>query len=294
MPTPVLAHLDLDAFYTQVEAKRNPELRGQPLVVVQYNPYGDLRTLKPSDNRLFPESNGSIIAASYEARAFGVNRNMMAQQAKKLCPQLSIVQVPVAHGKADLTIYREAGAAVISVLSNSEFDVVDLFKAGMLLERIRVQDQLGFTCSAGIAHSKILAKLGSGLHKPAQQTLVPAAAVQALLRPLPLPKLRQLGGKFGEEVMAGLGVTTVGELAAVPMSKLVAQLGEETAAWLARLAQGRDDEEVKPRLLPKSVSCGKTFRGKNALTGLTAVHSWLQQLGLELEERLQADRDVNS
>jgi nucleotidyltransferase/DNA polymerase involved in DNA repair len=63
---------------------------------------------------------------------------------------------------------------------------------------MRVLDQLGFTCSAGIAHSKILAKLGSGLHKPAQQTVMPAAAVEALLRPLPLPKLRQLGGKFGE------------------------------------------------------------------------------------------------
>jgi len=60
------------------------------------------------------------------------------------------------------------------------------------------------------------------------------------------------------------------------------------------MVQGQDGEEVKPRLLPKSVSCGKTFRGKNALTGLTAVHSWLQQLGHELEERLEADRSADS
>jgi hypothetical protein len=54
--------------------------------------------------------------------------------------------------------------------------------------------------------------------------------------------------------------------------------------------QGKDDEEVKPRTLPKSISCGKTFRGHSALTSLTAVHSWLQQLATELQERLEADR----
>lgn len=113
----VVAHVDLDAFYTQVEAKSKPELKDQPLVVIQYNPFGDLRTYKPEDNRLMPDSNGSIIAVSYAARRFGVKRNMMAQQAKKTCPQLNIVQVPTAHGKADLTIYRESGAQVTSILS---------------------------------------------------------------------------------------------------------------------------------------------------------------------------------
>jgi DNA polymerase eta len=75
------------------------------------------RTLKPDAPRLFPHSNGSIIAVSYEARPFGVKRNMRAQEAKGLCPGLQIVQVPVAHGKADLTIYRAAGAAVAQILA---------------------------------------------------------------------------------------------------------------------------------------------------------------------------------
>lgn len=74
--------------------KRNPAaLRGKPVVVIQYNPYGDLRQYKPEEDRLMPDSNGSIIAVSYEARSFGVKRNMMAQEAKKLCPELNIVQV---------------------------------------------------------------------------------------------------------------------------------------------------------------------------------------------------------
>lgn len=67
-------------------------------------------------------------------------------------------------------------------------------------------------------------------------------------------------------------------------------LSEQDAAWLHRLAQGKDGEEVVPRMLPKSISCGKTFRNQNVLTGLTAVHQWLLQLGQELQERIQADR----
>lgn len=147
-----------------------------------------------------------------------------------------------------------------------EWDPNDaLLAAGALViarARAAVKSTLGYSCSAGIAHSKILAKLGSGLHKPAQQTVVPAAAVAGLLAPLPVSKLRQLGGKFGEEVMAKLSVSTVGELAAIPLPRLEAALGVQDAQWLQRLAQGKDGEGVKPRTLPKSISCGKTFRGK--------------------------------
>ena len=149
------------------------------------------------------------------------------------------------------------------------------------------------SCDAGIAHYKVMAKLASGLHKPSQQTLVPAAAVPQLLGPLPIPKLRQLGGKFGEQLMSTLGISTVGELAAVPLPRLEAAVGEETAAWLSKLARGQDEEEVKQRMLAKSCSCGKTFRGAKALRTLKEVEHWLLQLGQELEERLAGERQAN-
>lgn len=76
--------------------------------------------------------------------------------------------------------------------------------------RAAVAAELGYSCSAGIAHNKILAKLASGMHKPSQQTLIPAVAIPSLLKELPVPKLRQLGGKFGDELMTNLEIKTVG------------------------------------------------------------------------------------
>lgn len=355
----VIAHVDLDAFYSQVETRLHPHLRGKPLGVAQYNPFGDLSTRRPDESRHMNDSNGSLIAVSYEARAFGVKRNMRGDEARKLCPELQIVQVPTAHGKADLTAYRAAGKEVMDVLAEGGIiaerasidecylDVTDAAHrllqgadgqpplpppeqlsqihvigadgddagawwqrpaeawgpneralaagaAAVAAARARVDEKLGYTCSAGIAPTKILAKLASGLHKPRQQTVVAFAAIPGLLQDLPIPKLRQLGGKFGEELQQALGITTVGELAAMPRSRLDAAVGEEKAEWLARLARGLDDEVVKPRLLPKSVGCSKTFRGRSALTSLKVVHQWLVSIGKEVEERLSEDRDANN
>lgn len=96
-----------------------------------------------------------------------------------------------------------------------------LLAAGSLVVaelRAAVRSKLGYSCSAGVAHNKILAKLGCGLHKPNQQTLVPLDATAALLAPLDLGRLRGLGAKLGERVKKELGCNTVGELAAVSYS----------------------------------------------------------------------------
>uniref|UniRef100_A0A8C4NBL4 DNA polymerase eta n=1 Tax=Eptatretus burgeri TaxID=7764 RepID=A0A8C4NBL4_EPTBU len=97
----VVALVDMDCFYVQVEQRLNPALRGQPCAVVQYKGY----------------QGGGIIAVSYEARACGVTRNMRGDEARKLCPTIKLARVPEAHGKADLTRYREASVQVIDVMS---------------------------------------------------------------------------------------------------------------------------------------------------------------------------------
>lgn len=111
-----IAHVDMDCFYCEVERQRNPRLRGVPMAVLQYNPR-DPRSVRAEDNRTFNESDGSIIAVSYEARAAGVTRIMRGREARRQCPALQCVQVPVAYSKADLSIYKDAGRAVIEVLA---------------------------------------------------------------------------------------------------------------------------------------------------------------------------------
>ncbi|XP_035177679.1 DNA polymerase eta isoform X3 [Oxyura jamaicensis] len=123
----VVALVDMDCFFMQVEQRFDPQLRGRPCAVVQYNKW----------------QGGGIIAVSYEARSFGVARGMWATEARALCPELLLARVPEARGKADLTRYREASAEVMEVLSRfaaierASIDEAYLDLTGSARERLR-------------------------------------------------------------------------------------------------------------------------------------------------------------
>lgn len=340
----VIAHVDMDCFYVQVEQRRQPTLRGHPTAVVQYNSW----------------KGGGLIAVGYEAREYGVKRSMRGNEAKQVCPDIHLVQVPVARGKADLTMYRNAGSEVVSILSSkgrcerASIDEVylDLTEAAetMLAEnppesleaiseeairshilglhldgaenqdhvrewfltsndrrdkllacgalivaelRLEVLKETEFTCSAGIAHNKMLAKLASGMNKPAQQTIVPFSSVKKLLESLPIKKMKQLGGKLGTSLQADLGVNTVGDLLQFSEEKLQDRYGINTGTWLWNIARGICGDEVEGRLLPKSHGSGKTFPGRQALKTISSVQKWLFELCEELSERLLRDLEQN-
>ncbi|XP_054675553.1 DNA polymerase eta isoform X1 [Grus americana] len=123
----VVALVDMDCFFMQVEQRLDPQLRGRPCAVVQYTEW----------------QGGGIIAVSYEARAFGVSRGMWATEARALCPDLALARVPQARGKADLTRYREASVEVMQVLSRfaaierASIDEAYLDLTGSARERLR-------------------------------------------------------------------------------------------------------------------------------------------------------------
>ncbi|XP_023003557.1 DNA polymerase eta isoform X1 [Cucurbita maxima] len=342
----IIAHVDMDCFYVQVEQRKQPHLRGVPTAVVQYNAW----------------KGGGLIAVGYEARKFGVKRSMRGDEAKKICPQIQLVQVPVARGKADLKTYRDAGSEVVRILSKKGrcerasidevyLDLTDAAKA-MLVEtppesmeaidvealnshvlaldqteqsdsqecvrmwltksdsdyrdkllacgtlivaelRMQVLKETEFTCSAGISHNKMLAKLASAMNKPAQQTVVPHSCVKGLLDSLPIKKMKQLGGKLGSSLESDLGVNTVGDLLRFPEQKLQERYGFNTGTWLWNTARGISGEEVQCRLLPKSHGSGKSFPGPQALRTISSVQHWLTELSEELSERLCSDLDQN-
>lgn len=165
----------------------------------------------------------------------------------------------------------------------------------LIVEEMRaaVEEHTGFRCSAGISHNKVLAKLACGLNKPNRQTVLPLGSVPELFSTLPISKIRNLGGKLGTSIMETLRVENIGDLTQFSKIQLDQHFGEKTGSWLYDLCRGIEFEPVKPRQLPKSIGCSKNFQGKTCLATQQQVQHWLHQLALELQERLNKDRDMN-
>ncbi|KAL8735083.1 MAG: hypothetical protein Q9181_002941 [Wetmoreana brouardii] len=126
--------------------------------------------------------------------------------------------------------------------------------------RAAIRERLKYTCSAGIARNKMIAKLGSAHKKPNQQTIVRNRAVQQFMGSFKFTKIRNLGGKLGEEVVAKFGTEQVSELLDVSLGQLKAKLGDDTGSWVYDIIRGEDTSEVNSRTQIKSMLSAKSFR----------------------------------
>ncbi|KAK3930933.1 DNA polymerase eta [Frankliniella fusca] len=165
----------------------------------------------------------------------------------------------------------------------------------MLAEEMRaaVYERTSFRCSAGISYNKPLAKLVCAVHKPNRQTVLPPDKVELFFSSLPVRKMRNLGGKFGMEVVERLGCQTMGDLAKFSLQDLQRHYDEKNGLWLYNLAHGIDHEPVTVRLIAKSIGCSKNFPGRTALTTKKNVEHWMQNLITELVVRLTEDQAKN-
>jgi DNA polymerase-4 len=246
-----ILHVDMDAFYASVELRRRPELAGQPVVV------GGLG------------SRSVVLAATYEARAFGVHSAMPMMRARRLCPQATVIP-------PDHAAYSEASRGVMEVFASItplvealSLDEAFLDVAGAVrrlgsprqigeLIRARVADEQGLPCSVGVASTKFVAKLSSGLAKPDGLLVVPRDDVIGFLHPLPVGALWGVGERT-EETLARLGLRTIGDIANTPEPTLVHALGAAAGAHLYALAWGRDDRDVVPQEPERSIGAEETF-----------------------------------
>lgn len=252
---PVL-HVDMDAFYASVEVRQRPDLAGRPVVVAGgSNPAGD---------------RGVVLSATYQARAFGIRSAMPVAQARRLCPHAEFVPPHFPH-------YAEVSAGVMALfrditplveplsLDEAFLDVGgSLRRLGMgpagIGEWIRgqVYDTHRVNCSVGVAPSKFLAKLASGLAKPDGLLVVPADGVLEFLHPLPLSALWGVGQRTAQ-ALRKLGCVTVADVASTPLAALRRAVGVSCAQHLHELANGRDDRRVVPDRPEKSVGAEETF-----------------------------------
>jgi len=245
-------HVDTDAFFAAVELLRHPELAGRPLVI---GGTGD------------PHARGVVSTASYEARKYGIHSGMPLRTAYRLCP--AAIFLPV-----DFREYSRISAIIKGVLRSCSEAVEDAgideaylditgSKAGscQMASAIKreIKDTTGLTCSIGIAPNKLLAKIASDLDKPDGLTSLAEADLKARVWPLSARKLPGVGPKT-EAKLGRMGVRTIGELAAQPLERLIAEFGPAHGRWLHEAAHGIDERPLVTEWEPKSSGHEVTFQ----------------------------------
>ncbi|KAL9596131.1 MAG: hypothetical protein Q9219_005992 [cf. Caloplaca sp. 3 TL-2023] len=150
--------------------------------------------------------------------------------------------------------------------------------------RAKIRARLKYTCSAGIARNKMIAKLGSGHKKPNQQTIVRNRAVQQFLGGFKFTKIRNLGGKLGEDVVSKFGTEHVKELLEVSLGQLKSKLGDDTGSWVYEIIRGGDTSEVNSRTQIKSMLSAKSFRP--TINSYDQAVKWLRIFVADIFSRL--------
>ena len=233
MFTATILHADLDAFFASVEQRDDPHLRGRPVIV----------------------GGGVVLAASYEAKAYGIKTAMGGRQARRLCPHAVVV-------RPRMSAYSEASKAVFAIFEDTTplvegLSIDEAFLDVRGLERLagpppriatrlreRILDEVGLPITVGIARTKFLAKVASAVAKPNGLLVVPPDDELGFLHPLPVERLWGVGrvtaGKLHDR-----GLRTVGQIATLDETLLVALLGQASGRHLHALAHNRDPRPVR-------------------------------------------------
>ncbi|MBK9475771.1 MAG: DNA polymerase IV [Tetrasphaera sp.] len=246
-----ILHVDMDAFYASATLLHHPDLVGTPVII------------GGSGNR------GVVLSATYEARRFGVTSAMPMARARRLAPSATVL--PPQH-----ELYASISDAVMDTFASItpyveplSLDEAFLDVSGAVrrlgsparigqLIRDTIADEQRITCSVGVAPTKFVAKIASGLAKPDGLVVVPEAEVVAFLHQLPVGALWGVGERT-EEALGRLGLRTVADIAHTPLTTLVRALGEATGRHLHELSWGRDPRRVEVEHRERSIGSNQTF-----------------------------------
>ncbi|TYK43386.1 DNA polymerase IV [Actinomadura decatromicini] len=239
-----ILHADLDAFYAAVEQRDDPALRGRPVIV----------------------GGGVVLAASYEAKAHGVRTAMSGGQARRLCPRAVVVRPRMsayaAASKAVFAVFRATTPLVEGLSIDEAFLDVDGLRRppAAIAARLRreVAEEVGLPITVGVARTKFLAKVASGVAKPDGLLVVPPDAELDFLRPLPVRRLWGVGEATAAK-LARYGVTTVGDVADMPEAALVSLLGPGAGRHLHALARNRDPRPVRTGVRRRSMGAQRAL-----------------------------------
>lgn len=273
----IIMHLDMDAFFVNVELLTQPHLRGQKIIVARQAP------------------RSVVLSASYEARRYGVRSAMPLARALHLCPGAIVVE-PSAH-------YREYSARIMGILRDvtDKVEQVSVDEAFLDLTgavkhqgdpvtiaqkvRERIAAEMHLPASAGIAPTKFVAKMASTGSKPNGLWVVPPHRVQDFLDPLPVGTLWGVGAKTAAH-LDGLGILQVAQLREYDLAWLQGRFGEATGLHLYEMARGIDRREVVTERTEKSIGAEHTFTVDQSDARIISAE--LYSICLQVGQRLRA------
>ncbi|MGJ7498671.1 Y-family DNA polymerase [Variovorax sp. RT4R15] len=304
----------MDAFFASVELLRYPQLKGLPLVIgggrrkvdeiLQREHAGlPLHEVPVSAFPLLKDyvGRGVITTATYAARQFGVGSAMGMMKAAKLCPQAIVLPVDFDEVRRISRLFKATIREIAPVVEDRGVDEVYIDftdvpggqrEGGRVLARLiqkSILQATGLTCSIGVAPNKLIAKLASEFNKPNGISIVYESDLEARIWPLAARKVNGIGPK-ADAKLEGLGIRTVGEIAAKEREWLIANFGKSTGAWMHEVAWGRDDRPVVTESEPVSMSRETTFeRDLHAVRDraeLGAIFTYLcEKLGEDLQRK---------
>ncbi len=242
-----ILHADLDSFYASVEQRDDPTLRGRPVIV----------------------GGGVVLAASYEAKAYGVRTAMGGAQARRLCPHAVVVPPRMsAYTRASdevFAVFRDTTPLVEAISVDEAFlDVGGLHRISGTLTQIAarlradVRDRVGLPITVGIARTKFLAKVASREAKPDGLLLVPPNQELAFLHPLPVRRLWGVGAVTAEKLHAH-GIETVADVAELSESTLASLVGGAMGRQLYALSRNIDRRRVSPGIRRRSMGAQRAL-----------------------------------
>ncbi|MFP3975550.1 MAG: DNA polymerase IV [Dehalococcoidia bacterium] len=274
-----IVHADLDAFYASVEQMDNPQLRGKPVLV---------------GGR--PENRGVVAACSYEAREFGVHSAIPMRTALQRCPSAAVIQprfgryhhisakvMDIFRSVAPLVEPVSLDEAYLDITSVVTKDLPPLEVARYIKQQVR--EEVGLAISVGVASSKSVAKIASGLSKPDGLEVVEPGTEEEFLAPLPVDKLWGIG-PVTEGKLKKHGIHTLGILASQPNEWLRSQFGKR-GLEMKKWSVGYDDRPVEIERVAKSMSAEVTFSRDIDALGMIKSEVW--KLSLRVSRRLKED-----
>lgn len=271
----IIIHVDMDAFFASVEQRDHPELKGKPIAVGYDGPRGVLAT------------------ASYEARRYGVHSAMATTTAKRLCPELIIVEGNHHHYSEVSAqvhqIFRDYTDLIEPISIDEAFLDVTVNKKGITSGwdiaseiRRRIREELHLTASAGISYNKFLAKIASDYNKPDGMFEVSYDEAQDFIAKLPVEKFWGVGPKTKAR-MHKMGIYTGRDLRAVNKAHLLQIFGKAGEIYYD-FVRGMDERPVVPEWVRKSVGCEETMSEDITMGSQMIIE--LYHVVLELEQRL--------